>query len=174
MQHDLQIIFREVVVGVRDLTTEQTQAMPLKDSGKWSIQQIVEHLILSYQSTFPAIERRLDKGTVTLSSPTLRQRVFQFLILDVRFFPHGLNAPATVRPGPVTPCSGDEIIENLGAVLQKTDDLIAAAEVLFGSSRAISHTSLGPMSMSQWRRFHLVHARHHLKQIARLRRERRF
>jgi hypothetical protein len=30
---------------------------------------------------------------------------------------------------------------------------------------------LGPLSMQQWRKFHLIHGRHHLKQIARIRAE---
>jgi hypothetical protein len=28
---------------------------------------------------------------------------------------------------------------------------------------------LGPLTIPQWRRFHLVHTQHHMKQVARLR-----
>ncbi len=52
---------------------------------------------------------------------------------------------------------------------------IAIAEQLFGSRRrSVRHMILGPLSLAQWRRFHLVHGRHHIRQIAAIRAEYHF
>jgi hypothetical protein len=52
------------------------------------------------------------------------------------------------------------------------DTRIRIAEQLFGTHRrSVRHMLLGPMSLAQWRRFHLVHGRHHIRQIAAIRTE---
>lgn len=51
------------------------------------------------------------------------------------------------------------------------DSLCDEAQVTFGNRRAITHEVLGPINMSQWRKFHLLHSCHHVKQIAEIRRE---
>lgn len=38
----------------------------------------------------------------------------------------------------------------------------------FGTKRAAAHFLLGPLSAEQWRRFHAIHAGHHLKQVRRI------
>jgi len=46
------------------------------------------------------------------------------------------------------------------------DASLADAERRFGHrTRVLFHPILGPLTAQQWRRFHLVHGRHHLKQI---------
>jgi len=50
------------------------------------------------------------------------------------------------------------------------DDMIARCEEKFGSSsKLLDHPILGPLTGAEWRKFHLVHGRHHVKQIRRLR-----
>jgi hypothetical protein len=54
--------------------------------------------------------------------------------------------------------------------LAAMDDFITRCETRFGrSTRILDHPVLGPLTARQWRRFHWVHARHHMKQIWRLR-----
>jgi hypothetical protein len=49
---------------------------------------------------------------------------------------------------------------------------MSICEAKFGSRiKVLDHPILGPLSIDQWRRFHLVHGLHHVKQIRRLRRE---
>ena len=160
---------REVTGAVSGLTADETQVRP--GAGKWSIQQIVEHLVLSYGTTCAVFETRLAKGTPTKGSPTLSQRVGQVAITRLGLFPKGRKAPAAVMPGdePVRMLCGQELGGKVAEALERMDGLLSQAEQMFGSRRGVSHLVLGPMSVQQWRRFHLVHGEHHLKQIAALR-----
>ena len=54
------------------------------------------------------------------------------------------------------------------------DELTRRGEELFGDQSAVSHSVLGPLSMQEWRRFHLIHGRHHVKQIQAIRRSLHF
>ncbi|HEY3972851.1 MAG TPA: DUF1569 domain-containing protein [Candidatus Sulfotelmatobacter sp.] len=48
--------------------------------------------------------------------------------------------------------------------------MIARCEKQQGRSRKLlDHPILGPLTGNQWRKFHLVHGLHHVKQIRRLR-----
>jgi hypothetical protein len=49
------------------------------------------------------------------------------------------------------------------------DEIIARCEARFGSAKLLDHPILGPLTGPQWRKFHLIHGRHHVKQIERLR-----
>ena len=50
------------------------------------------------------------------------------------------------------------------------DEAITACETRFGATTPlIDHPVLGAMSAKQWRKFHLVHTRHHAPQLTRLR-----
>ncbi len=157
---------REVTEAVSGLTADETQVRPAV--GKWSVQQIVEHLVLSYGTTCAVFETRLAKGTPTKGSPTLGQRVGQVAITRLGLFPKGRAAPAAVMPRdePVRRLSGEELGGEVGKALGRMDGLLSRAEQMFGARRGVSHLILGPMSVQQWRRFHLVHGEHHIKQIA--------
>jgi hypothetical protein len=59
-----------------------------------------------------------------------------------------------------------EILENV----VRMDAVIQECETRFGRSKPIAdHPVLGPLTASEWRKFHLVHAKHHAKQIRKLR-----
>jgi hypothetical protein len=50
------------------------------------------------------------------------------------------------------------------------DSIIARCEEQLGSRcKLLDHPILGPLTASQWRKFHLVHGLHHVKQLRRLR-----
>ena len=165
MHEVLERLRRELAEGVGGLTAEQTQVRP--GAGRWSIQQVVEHLTLSYGASSAVVETRLEKGTATKARPTLGQRVGQFVITRMGLFPGGRKAPLAVMPREVAErLSGEEMAEEVEKALRRMDGLLMQAEAMFGGARAISHVVLGPMSVRQWRRFHLVHGEHHLRQIA--------
>ena len=135
---------------------------------KWTIQQIVEHLLLSYESTCSVVEGRIGKGTPTKSRPTVPQRVGQLVVVKVGRFPHGRVAPAVVTPAEPTArmMSARELDGRVAEELFPMDALFAEAERMWGASqRCVTHGALGAMSIDQWRRFHLVHGEHHLRQI---------
>jgi hypothetical protein len=68
--------------------------------------------------------------------------------------------------------AAEAVVKALGEKLAAMDELITQCETRFGrSTRILDHPVLGPLTARQWRRFHLVHAQHHAKQIWRLRGE---
>jgi hypothetical protein len=51
------------------------------------------------------------------------------------------------------------------------DEVIRQCEEKIGrGTKLLDHPILGPLTASQWRKFHLVHGLHHGKQLRRLRR----
>lgn len=172
MHDDLQKLDTEVTRALRGLDARNTQATPFAHPEKWSIQQIVEHLLKTYRGSIPAIHARVDKRSATRAKPTLRQRAGQFFMITLARFPNGRVAPAAVSPAlPATVQTGDELAFKVSAELRKLDEVTARGEHLFGDRRAVSHIVLGPLSMAQWRRFHLIHGLHHVKQIRAIRRD---
>jgi hypothetical protein len=166
--HQLQ---REIAYSLNGLDAGQAQLRPPSRAGKWSIQQIIEHLLLSYSGTELALNARLAKGTPTRAKPNLLQRASQYTLIHLGYFPIGREAPPLVTP-PTTshPLSGRELAEAAAEHLHRIDDLSAEGEKLFGAhDRCASHMVLGPLSINQWRRFHLIHGEHHLKQIVAIR-----
>ena len=172
MHDDLRKLDTEVTNALRGIDSHHTQATPYSHPEKWSIQQIVEHLLSTYRGSIPAISARVDKRSATRSKPNLRQRLAQFFIIGLGRFPNGRLAPAVVSPSsPITVQSGDELAAKVSSELKKLDDVTSRGEHLFGDRRAVAHIVLGPLSMQQWRRFHLIHGRHHLKQIRNIRKD---
>jgi hypothetical protein len=162
---------REIASALRGLDGAQTQLCPTSTPGKWSIQQIIEHLLLTYSGTETAINARLAKGTPTRAQSTLRQSIFQYAVTRCGYFPTGREAPPMVTPQPTThSVSGEDLSHATAEHLARLDLILNEAETLFGpSNQFASHAILGPLNVDQWRMFQLVHGRHHLKQIAAIR-----
>lgn len=166
MHNSLESIQREVDQAVAGLDPQQLAWHP---EGKWSAAAILEHLSLTYSGTAKNLQRSLQAGGPRAARPTFRQRVITFVLTGLRYMPHGRQAPAGVVPQGASP---QTVLPELRRALAAADDAISRCEAQFGSpSRIATHPILGPLTARQWRLFHLVHARHHLKQIARLRRQ---
>ncbi len=161
---------QEIDDSLSGLDATATQLRPAANPARWSIQQIIEHLLLTYTSTCSVFETRLAKGTPTRARPSIRQRAGQFTVLNVGYFPRGRKSPAGVMPS-VSPrsLSGAALTEATKELLTRLDKLAVEAERVFGRRRSISHQVLGPLDVAQWRRFQLVHGRHHLRQIQAIR-----
>jgi len=135
--------------------------------GKWSASEVLEHLALTYGGTAKAFQKRTAEGPQG-GRPTIKQRFAHLLVLEMGVFPFKRKSPVPVAPkGQI---SGREALELLKRNLQEMDSAFAAyhgkhpAEV-----RVANHPILGPLTYEQWPKFHLNHARHHMKQIAALR-----
>lgn len=147
--------------AIRDLAPDQADTAA---GGKWSVAGIVEHLTLSYSKSATGMQRRREKGPGTaVRSRTLGQRLQQFVVVTLGYFPPGRESPATVVP---TGQPYRDLLANLDRVFGELDASLTATSSALGGSRAVlDHPVLGPFSVNQWRRFHLVHTRHHAKQI---------
>ncbi len=168
MHTTLNALHEGLASGIADLSAEQTQRRPKPDA--WSVQQITEHLLITYTLTAQNFEARAAKGTATRTEPTLADRLGQFYICTLGMFPKGRKAPGNTEPtADAEPQSGKALAARARSELERLDAAAAAAERLFGGQAAIVHPVLGPMSVQGWRRFHLMHGRHHLRQIHALR-----
>ena len=132
--------------------------------GKWSIAAIVEHLDLTYARNADGFARRLAKGRPPAPrAVSWRQRLWRVAITRLAYYPIGWPAPA-----PITPL-GKRFAESVVAIdphLLVLDQRLKDAARVFGARTPIViHPYLGPLSVADWRRFHLAHTRHHLRQI---------
>jgi hypothetical protein len=81
--------------------------------------------------------------------------------------PGGFRAPAIVQPAGLP---AEKVRNEIGGKITAMDAIIAQCEVCFGRRvRLLDHPILGPLNARQWRKLHLVHGEHHLKQLLELR-----
>jgi hypothetical protein len=157
--------------ALHGLNSSQTQLRLTNNPSCWTIQQIVQHLLMTYASTASSFESRLAKGTPTLSRPTPTHRTAQFVVITLGFMRGRRKAPPEVTPSASSPpLSGDELAASAHEALVNLDHLLNQIEQKFGKARCQSHFVLGPLTASQWRGFHLSHGKHHIRQIAAIRR----
>jgi hypothetical protein len=152
---------RELLAPVTTLPADLADAAV---PGKWSIAAILEHLDLTYTMNGAAVTRRAAKGA---GSPA-RARSFQHwlaqtIVITIGHFPAGRRSPEMVLPrgrlyADVAPALDVHLIE----LDRHMND---AARVLGERARVLDHPRLGQLSINDWRRFHAVHTRHHVRQI---------
>ena len=150
--------------AIRSLTPDLLTRHP---EGKWSAAEILEHLNLTYLGTIKGLERCLQSGTTSASSDRGRKRWQRLAVIGAGYFPGGRQSPPQVAPrgSPAQQVTA----EILGNVV-RLDGVIQECEIRFGRSQpVVDHPVLGPLTAAEWRKFHLVHGKHHAKQIRRLR-----
>jgi hypothetical protein len=169
MNAELQRICDRYQAELEKVDTPAAQLHPGGDLQRWSTQQIVEHLMLTYRATSTALEKRLAKGTVTRVRPTRKQLLLKTMVLGFRRMPKGIKAPEVVIPqaGAYSDCCGQELVVRMTESLAAMDLLLSEGEKRFGSAPLQQHFLFGPLTANQWRRFHAIHAAHHLRQIRR-------
>lgn len=60
----------------------------------------------------------------------------------------------------------EKVRAEIGSKIADMDDFLTQCEEKFGTRKELlDHPILGPLTGAQWRKFHVVHGRHHLKQI---------
>jgi hypothetical protein len=135
--------------------------------GKWSPAEVLEHLSLTYAGTVRSLERSLKAGRPLGGSPTLKQRINNILMLNFGYFPRGRESPEGAKPKGMP---GEKILAEFNSRIADMDEAIQKCETTFGKrTLVVDHPVLGPFTMQQWRKFHWVHGKHHLKQIKQMR-----
>ena len=135
--------------------------------GKWCAAEVLEHLYLSYTGTINGFERVMASGKPLASRASMAHRALTFVVVGLGHMPAGRKAPAIVEPRglPV-----EQVRNEIGAKLVAMDTTIVQCEARFGRKVKLrDHPILGPLTATQWRKLHLVHGRHHQKQLLRLR-----
>jgi uncharacterized protein DUF1569 len=155
---------QEIDSATNGMTDEQLAWHP---EAKWSTGDILEHLSLAFAGTVAGMHKRLESGHATSRKPTAKELFRSFVLTKLGYFPSGRGAPAgTVPQGTPPRAALASIRQNLIGM----DAAIAKCEARFGSNvKFASHPVLGPLKAKEWRRFHYVHTRHHMRQVAALR-----
>ena len=164
----LERVVSQIASDVRGLDAETTQLHPRGLAHKWTAQQVVEHLVLSYRLTSTALETRLNKGRVSRKQTrTELQWALQLMILSFGALPRGVPALDETVPvkGRFSPMDGRQLGDLLGEEAEAMDALLDTCRRRFGIDRVGEHPWLGPLGVDQWRRFHVVHGLHHVAQL---------
>src|SRR5437588_11292728 len=89
--------------------------------GKWCAAEIAEHLLITYTSTTAGLRKALAKGAPLARRPTIKDRVLQFAVLDVAYFPPGRKAPAATLPKGLDPA---QVVRAVSQALPDMDTAI--------------------------------------------------
>jgi hypothetical protein len=134
---------------------------------KWSAGEILEHLYLTYTGTTKGFEKCIEAGAPLTRTRTWKDRARTTVVVGLGYLPEGRKSHRNAEPRGI-PC--DRVLAEFAEKIVAMDAVIAKAEEKFGSEiPLVDHPILGPLRAAQWRKFHWVHGRHHLKQLQRLR-----
>lgn len=161
-------LLQQTLDGIERATAGMTPSdLERHPSGKWSAAGILEHLAITFDGTRRNLGKCLERGTRRASRPTLGQRYAVWRVVELGLFPAGVQAPPMTVPKGLP---GASVLDEIRRSIAGMDAVMADCERRFGPRGALAnHPILGPLSLRQWRRFHWVHTRHHLRQIVRLR-----
>ena len=155
---------QEIVEAVSGLTAEQLMLHP---PDKWCVAECLEHLYLTYTGTIKGFGRLLESGKPLASPSNWKGRAQALLVVRFGYLPSGREAPASARPRGL---SRETVVDGIAPKIAEMDAIMTECAAKFGArAKVLDHPLLGPFSISQWRKFHLVHGLHHVKQIHRLR-----
>lgn len=151
--------------ATRNMSVAELSQRPAE--GKWSSAEILEHLNLTYIGTVKNLERSLTAGRPLGGTPTRKQRLLSSLVTNFGYLRKGRKSPEAAKPMGM---HAENILGEINSRIAQLDDVIQKCESKFGErSFVANHPMLGPFTMQQWRKFHRVHGRHHVKQIERMR-----
>jgi Protein of unknown function (DUF1569) len=155
------------------MSREMCQMHPQGDASVWSLQDVVEHLVLTYRGSVAPMEKYLQRGLPTVRKADWKQLAARTVVVGLGRFPRGTPAPEFVCPGRsrFAAMEGVELGVLLNEELNRLDSQLLACERAFGARSFAPHFRLGPLSAKQWRKFHLVHGWHHLAQLERIKRK---
>jgi hypothetical protein len=158
----LEKLRREIGAATAGLSPEQLSWHP---AGKWCAAEVLEHLYLTYTGTIKGFERFVAAGQAQTATATWAQRRSKLVVLGMSYLPSGREAPQFTRPKglPV-----EKVRTEIEAKIAEMDAAIALAETKMSGGKLLDHPILGPLTGAEWRKFHLVHGLHHVKQIWKL------
>ena len=164
MDPRLQKLEQEIASAMVGMSAEQTIAHP---PGKWCAAEVLEHLYLTYTGTIKGFQRVCEAGKPLVTTATWAQRGRTLVVVGFGHMPSGRESPTVARPRGMP---AEKVRAEIGPKIIEMDSIIARCCEELGSRRKLlDHPVLGPLTGDQWRKFHLVHGLHHVKQLWRLR-----
>jgi len=132
-------------------------------AGKWTPAQIVEHLALGLNLSAETFQNRRNHAPMSRRRRTPAEQIARFFIFGLRWFPPGRKAPERTRPAPQINRATAEA--HFLAGLEAWDQVDRALLPERRSDLFVKHPRMGDLTVEEWMRFHLIHARHHARQI---------
>ena len=164
MDSQLENLKQALQSAMDGMTCEQLSWHP---ADKWCAAQVLEHLYLTYTGTIKGFEKTLAAGKPLVTPASMAKRVRAFVVVGLGYLRGGRTAPENTRPRGL---AAEKVREEIVGKVAAMDSIIAQCEARFGrGAKLLDHPILGPLTGAQWRKFHLVHGKHHQKQILRLR-----
>jgi hypothetical protein len=172
MDSRLEKLQRALTESIAGMSGEELRWHP---PGKWCAAEVLEHLYLTYTGTIKGFTRVLEAGKPLATSATLKQRARIFVVVGLGYMPGGRKAPPMTQPRGLPAAT---VCAEIGAKIAEMDEIIGRCESGVGAEKLqghsisdpiLDHPILGPLTVRQWCKFHLVHGMHHVKQIRRLR-----
>ncbi|HEY9127427.1 MAG TPA: DinB family protein, partial [Acidobacteriaceae bacterium] len=145
---------------LENLTVEEAQAVPLPGPGRWSAQQVIEHLILTYKMTEETVNRHLKSGRAAKKGRGPILSLLRMQVIGFGRMPRGVPSVHAARPKEVTPMDGQALAERFWAAAEEMDALLSEARKKFGIQACGEHWFYGGLRVDEWRRYHAVHGRH--------------
>ena len=161
MNPQLESCLAIVLDATRDCGPESVKR---RDPAQWSVVEIVEHLARAYSGTAKGFERCLEKGAPLATSTTLKQKLQQIGLINLGVFPEGRQAPKHIIP--TGELDLNAVLDAVRRDLVRLDEAAIKARQALGTGKMLDHPILGALTVDQWLKFHVVHTRHHARQIS--------
>jgi hypothetical protein len=157
----------DIVLGqLKDRSDDDWQVAP---PGAWTPAQIVEHLALALELCATGFEQRRARDPMVRRPKTLKERIARVLVFGLGWFPPRLRAPERTTPPAHVDRAAAEAHFRQG--VERTQQLAQLLLPARGGDLFVKHPRMGDLTFPEWLDFHVIHARHHARQIrARLRR----
>ena len=153
--------FAEEIATVR---LAEAQVSPDPKSERWCGQQVVEHLILSLKKSREGLQHRLKSSRSRTTLATLLQHIIKIQVF-LGSMPRGVPALPSLTPIEFVPQDGPVLAARLLAEAEELSKVLAECRLAFGLRPCGSHPIYGPLRVEEWRQYHSVHCRHHVRQF---------
>jgi hypothetical protein len=150
---------------IASVSKEEAQIPQLPGQGRWCAQQVMEHLILTYELTSDSIRQQLKTGRVLKNRRSLLEFWLRVQTIGLGIIPEGVPAIRAVRPDQFIPEDGPAIAIRFLKAAEEMDALLVAGRKKFGIEACGEHPMFGVMRVDEWRRYHALHAAHHAIQL---------
>jgi len=132
-------------------------------SRKWTPAQIVEHLALGLTLSAETFKARKNHAPMKRRPRTPAEKIAKLFIFGFRWFPPGRKSPERTTPAAgITRATAEA---HFLAGIEAWDQVDRALLPERRFNLFVKHPRMGDLTIEEWLTFHMIHARHHARQI---------
>ena len=135
MDPRLERLQKEIVSAIAGLRPEQWTSHP---SGKWSTNEVLEHLYLTYTGTIKGFQRVAEAGKPLATNQSWAQRGRALVVVGFGYFPSGREAPPVARPRGVP---AEKVQSEIGLKISEMEDIMVAMRKQAGRAPQTARSS---------------------------------